>query len=293
MTPVDSGHATISIQSLDSLPQTSNGIYRAKQGTYAAFVGFTCEGVTAICTVTLHIGYGDPLGGPLVCETWNFSPLVSYAWNVEYNTGLSVTSTLADSTGATLVLAEASILYTPTSSIPGAGFDITDMYGNTWYALSRSPWDADTLFYAWNARTGPNHSITATATGTGMSAVNLPLAVFAFANVATGSDPFVSGTDLTATTYPTPGTSVQPGSVTPSTEDLIFTGYDNDSGVIANINSGFTPMVTALTLPGGGTVNNPIGAFLIAPNGSAVNPTWTYASPDSYPAARIAVFRAA
>lgn len=82
--------------------------------------------------------------------------------------------------------------------------------------------------------------------------------------------------------------SIQPGSVTPSTDGcVIVTGLNNYTASAATIDSGFTGFSVVISSGLSGGI-----AYLIQPTASPVNPTWSYTSPD-VEAAVIAVFKPA
>jgi hypothetical protein len=130
------------------------------------------------------------------------------------------------------------------------------------------------FFYAWNPTVGANHQVNF---GVGVGSYVYLFA--AFSDVQTISDPFETSSDSTHS-----GTTIQPGSVTPSaTGDLLISsvGSQFGAGFTASIDSGFSLVPssqTELKL-----------AYLNALSTSPTDPTWTLNTSQSY-GANIAVF---
>jgi hypothetical protein len=210
-----------------------------------------------------------------------------YGTNTTSSDPTSATATL-DSTGANFIAVVVNVICDSSSGITMA---VTDNKGNTYHALTKNAWvppinpAATQMFYAYNATTGSGHVITATGTTGGTVLNEVALVATAFAGVKSVSDPFESGTDLSATTYPVAGTTIQAGAVSAANVgDLIFAALALDTGFTTSIDSGFTGIVPV-------NISNELVAYLLAPNTSPINPTWTYSSAQSYPAANIAVFK--
>jgi len=198
-----------------------------------------------------------------------------------------VTSLTINSTGSNFLVASVEV---GANSSPGISTTVTDNQGNIWHPLSVNSWFGTSnlrvtqMFYCWNPVVGSGHTITASSTvgATTFFGNEIWLSVAAFSGVRASSNPLEAGTDLNHNTYPTAGTTIQPGSVTPNVNDLVITACGNNTSYTMSIDSGFTIIVGTLT-------PNPM-AYLIAPSSSAVNPTWTYSQGQSFPAANIAVF---
>lgn len=82
-------------------------------------------------------------------------------------------------------------------------------------------------------------------------------------------------------------TTVQPGSVTPTTNgELIITGIGYGVGTSASVDSGFTPLNSA---PGSHSTGGAM-AYLVQAVAAAINPTWTVGAADKCTAV-IATFK--
>jgi hypothetical protein len=143
---------------------------------------------------------------------------------------------------------------------------------NKWFKKApTNDFSGGSVFYAFNPTVGANHYFleddrTINNAGDGSS-----FAVAAFSGMKTSSDPFVQDTIGTQVSS---GTTVQANSLTPTTHNLVLTLVTglNLTGPEA-VDSGFT--VTDSYQTGSGRYS-PIGmAYLVAPNASALQPTWT------------------
>ena len=180
----------------------------------------------------------------------------------------SITSSAIDTDGANFLVA---IL----SSYDGsaAGDTISDSYGNTWHhaALGGFPWiynQGHQVYYAFNATTGPGHTFTMGATSDGCPGVCL----MAFSGMPT-SDPLEA---IVANPWNSEnGVSSMTAATTAQTPahagDLIISGLSGDVKMaVLTVDSGFT--IAGQIAPS--NTCGVAGAYLIAPNTSAVNPTW-------------------
>lgn len=182
------------------------------------------------------------------------------------------TSGAVNMTGVTLLLASLSY-------VASTGDGITDSQGNTWVKIAESVavTRVSSLWYVANSSVSSSMTFSPTA-GFGRAA-------FAgFSGVATSSP-----LDQTSAGGAVSGTSIQPGSITPSQNDcLIASCFEWDNSDTASIDSSFT-----ISNQGGSP--NPIGAafgYLIQTTAAAVNPTWSIAS-SALMASRQASFKAA
>ena len=193
--------------------------------------------------------------------------LIGHTGVSDNGSGASVTTPGIDTSGASFLVAVVSTY--GSSSTNG----LHDNYGNTWVPLTRKTGIADPqILYVARPIVGPGHTFTAhdsSASGTGIS-------VMAFSGVRAIA-PFESGTDKQANS--TPGSTVQPGSVSPAdTGDLIVTGlgvYTNFGTIpTASIDSGFS-IADTLARGSGSLPASCWSAFLGATSASPINPTWT------------------
>lgn len=162
-------------------------------------------------------------------------------------TAPAVTSAI-NSTGASLLVAYVAN-YLADSSTPGS---VVDSKGNTWIALTnfqQTPAINLCCWYCLTPNVGSGHTVTVTN--------NYPAVAFsAWSGVLSFSD------------------EAAPGPVTPTQAgDLLISGYSDATGnAVISVDSGFSIFDSALV---GGNYLPLAVASLIAPNTSAVTPTWT------------------
>lgn len=163
---------------------------------------------------------------------------------------------------------------------------ISDSKGNTWTALNNVVGNFGsntTIYYAENPTVGTGHTFTSGAFGS--------LCVSAFSGAALSSvfDQQTAGGSAAGGA----GTTVQPGSVTPTQDDeLIISGVGgNQYANPPTVDSGFTIPANQPTVDGvnfGSTIG-----YLIQTSASAVNPTWTVDGHGLTVTCNIATFKAA
>lgn len=168
------------------------------------------------------------------------------------------TTTAADTTGANFLVA----------SIGGSSVSncaMSDSKSNSWTALTPASGTASTItFYSTPTTVGSGHTFTV-GTCTFASMV-----VSAWSGMVTMSV-FQTGVQSQATGT---GSSIQPGSVTPSGKTLLISALSEEDTTTQSINSGFT-IIVAIQFSNG----NYFGvtqAYLKQASGAAVNPTWSW-----------------
>jgi hypothetical protein len=185
------------------------------------------------------------------------------------------TSAGIDTTGASLLIIHGATFASATG--------VSDSKGNTWTALtehSRSQ-RFSRIWYVTNPTVGAGHTFTISGTG-----IYPHLAAAAFSGADTAS-PFDQENGANAAA----ATSIQTGSVTPTTNDqLIIAGVVGFDTNAPTINLSFTTTDTEAT--DGSTKMMGGLAYLIQTSAAAVNPTWSWVGSDPS-AASIATFKAA
>lgn len=196
--------------------------------------------------------------------------------------GLSVTTGTIDTTGATLLVAVA----TGTGS---ADPTISDSKSNSWTELTDETvpgGESVRLFYSIPSSVGAGHTVTVDDSG------HRPSVVFYSFSGTHATTPF----DQESAGGNNFGSTVQPGSVTPSEDNCVIV-----QGVAFNVNGTFS-INGSYTHTGDGTdyISNDGtnrhgvgGAYLIQTTATATNPTWTHNPGSSSLAAVGAVFKAA
>jgi len=177
-----------------------------------------------------------------------------------FKTGGGATPAL-NTAGATLLVA--CVLGSSAPTAP------TDSLGNTWQSPA-APVGKDTsqgigaaLYYVFNPTVGGSHTFTNTYSSSA-------LVVAAFSGTLTTSGVYDTGTSSGNTAVP--GSTVQPGAITASAGELLFTCMAQQNTGTLSINSGFAILDTPAPF------GTPAGdAYLLASAGS-VNPTWTISS---------------
>lgn len=200
------------------------------------------------------------------------------------------TSSTVDTTGATLCVSSFS------DGVTTATYTPTDSKGNTWHPLtiaSAGSQGRTQLWYAWDhggspLSVGAGHTFTGATTAGGN-----PWVVFTcYGGTQTSSDPFDQ--QNTGTTAASVATSLQPGSVTPtSPNQLLVTAV---SAYLEPIGFTISPGTFTITAQSGlaGGVNYAGGqAYLVETTATAQNPTWTLSSGAAQSmTAAIATFKA-
>jgi hypothetical protein len=211
---------------------------------------------------------------PARVQTQSHTPVAVLTQNLGFNGG--TTGTL-NTTGANLLVA--CVSYYANVTPP----QISDSKGNSWTLAVDATGAQDShlqLFYSVPSNVGSSHTFTVTGNGS-MSSINL----MAFAGVA------ASPLDKVAEAFAS-GTSVQPGSVTPTQDDeLLISCLTNTDASDTNrsIDGGFT--ISGQIGWDGTTYSNAVaGAYRVQTAAAAANPTWSYPG-SSNTNAVIATFR--
>lgn len=191
--------------------------------------------------------------------------------------GTTVTTGAIDTTGATLLVVGA-----------GAGTSIgsiADSKSNSWTAGAAV---TNTLItQIW-------HVINPTSVGSGHTfTVNTQASSFpAICVLALSGADTAASRDQQNTGTAAAGTTVQPGSVTPTADNeiVITAAHVTVTGETVSIDGGFniSDQVTA-----GGPNYGVALAYLIQTSLAAANPTWTFSTTETFPAAGIDTFKAA
>lgn len=189
----------------------------------------------------------------------------------------TATTAAIDTTGANLLAAVIVDYDGVTSTIA----DASDSKANTWTPLTTRKTVGDervTIWYSVPTSVGSGHTFTASRAGT-FPSIHVVAATGALAT------PFDVENGATTT-----GTTIQPGSITPSTNGtLIITGVAASNEATGfSIGSGFTQLGNFTN-----TANHQAGsgAYLVQNPAAAINPTWTAVANTTHSAA-IAAFKA-
>lgn len=193
--------------------------------------------------------------------------LIAHSGANDNGSGGAAVTPAIDTTGATLLVVVTSVYAGNGSS------NLTDSKGNTWVPMGRITGQSGEpeLLYCWNPTVGTGHTFSAHdpwASGTAIS-------VAAFSHVKHSADPLVGGTYLKGTRANS--ATQQPGSDTPVTGQLVITGLGvfGNSNLTYSVDLGFA-VVDMLGMGNGSSNYVQSGlAYLVAPSGSAVNPTAT------------------
>lgn len=186
-----------------------------------------------------------------------------------------------NSSGATLLVAVHACYGDPTWAT------VSDSKGNTWTALTPYVyWTGIRIWYCLNPTSvGSSHTATV-VDGAGYDS----LALMAFGGESAIAFDVENGFGKT-----TDGTTIQPGSVTPSVDNCLlvtgvtFTNYP--SYTAPTVNSSFTRSGHIHQTSGGGSIG--VG-YKIQTTAGAENPTWTHSTANytgQYDSASIAVFK--
>lgn len=181
------------------------------------------------------------------------------------------TSSPVDTNGANFIVL--AIGYAGAGSTP----TVSDSKGNTYTPLTPATFsDSYCRFYfAENPTVGSGHTWTVTGANSYPS-----ISMQAWANALTASVFDQQNAGSTTPSYT--ATSVQPGSVTPgSNNQLIVTAvsnYADMSNVSRSINAGFTISGQVGNVP---AISYPLAlAYLVQTTAAAVNPTWSWSSSE-------------
>jgi hypothetical protein len=176
------------------------------------------------------------------------------------NSGVSVVTAGIDTTGANLIVVHVAD-YTGGSG-DGA---LTDSKGNTWTGLTAATLAAEVrsrLYYSLSGTVGSGHTFTYTTTsGTSFPSIQV---------IASAFDQQSANTNASAN-------SIQPGSLTPPSNDALFVtglGLGTDVGGTTGINSSFTFELSGDFV--GGHAEGGYLAYLIQGTAGALNPTWSW-----------------
>jgi hypothetical protein len=183
-----------------------------------------------------------------------------------------------DTRGATLLVAY-ECNYVPATVPP------TDDENNTWHSVPGYSILSEnaSLFYSYAPSTSANHKFTNPASSFET------ISVLAFGGTVDTASVLDTDTGSVETGSP----MVQPGSVVPTVGELVVSfacSFHGGAAAGATIDDGFTSVEF---LSGGQSEAQDIAsAYLVAPNGNGVNPTWTLTG-DSTLLTMIALFKAA
>lgn len=188
-----------------------------------------------------------------------------------------VTTGAIDTSGASLIVVNAS-WYNGTT----ADGTLTDSASNTWSLLTKKSLAvsiSNRLFYCANPITSATHTFTYNGTSIFPS-----LDVSSFSGAATSS-PFDVENGATGS-----GTTVQPGTVTPSENgELIVSG--TAFSIIATVSIDSSLTITNQTNFSAGANEGGALAYLVQSTAAAINPTWTSSASQVAFIATIATFK--
>ncbi len=228
--------------------------------------------------------------------TWSFNPIGSIAfstWTAVPPPAVALTTHTAKSsvdtngfTTAALNTTGANLLIVAISTYTlGASFTgISDSLSNVWTRLNTYVVASNqtvTMYYSSSAIVGAAQTFTVSGSGCYPG-----MAVAAFSNSA--SNPFDSQNGASTAS----GTTLQPGSVTPSKDnELVVTGFSMQTAGTGSINSSFIVADQASQTATGfgvalGYIINGTGT-----SGVPINPTWTFSGSATGLASDIAVFK--
>jgi len=192
--------------------------------------------------------------------------LVANTFAQSVDGGNTAVTSAINTTGATLLVVGVSML-------PATTTTVTDSKSNTWVLTNNASNGVKTAqFYATSVSVGTGHTFTATNTTPGFPAIFV--AAFATTNTSAPLDQHTANS-------PNGTTTVQPGSITPgSNNELVVTSvcFNGTSGNTLSIDSGFTITNQAQGI-GGQSYGGGL-AYIVQGGALAVNPTWTL-SPSS------------
>lgn len=191
---------------------------------------------------------------------------------------IPVTTPAINSTGASLLFVVVNS-FTSTSSQTNGNLTLTDSKGNTWRPVpngNTQPSPGVALFYVANPITGSGHTVSASMSDTGAGGY---LAFSAWSNTHS-LIPQAQVSNSGTTNHAAP---FQGGSIYGATGDLIlsiiggYNAFSTSTGLPASVDTGFTIIDSAFdsTSGAGGGVGGLAYGYLLAPNSTPVNPTWT------------------
>lgn len=200
--------------------------------------------------------------------------LVAHAGAASSNNS-NVTTSSVNTTGANLI-----VLATGNYA-PGTQPTVSDSKGNTWTALSTytAILSRVKMWYCLNPTVGSGHTFSAATTG---AAPAICIAAFSGVKIS-GAYEAETGNNVA------PGTSLQPGSITPAEDNEVqVTALAISAVETLSINSSFS--ITNQIAFGAGT-NYGLGmAYRIQTTATAVNPTWSW-SASRYSAAGMSTYK--
>lgn len=168
-----------------------------------------------------------------------------------------------DTTGATLLV----VLIADYRG--GTGFSLSDSKGNSWTALTQQTTSGGLvgrcqIHYCVPTSVGSGHTFTYSGSG------GYPIIMAMAFSGTHATTPFDAENGAVTTT----GTTIQPGSLTPSeNNEVVVTVVSENNGTAPTIDSGYTVAQSGAASGG----NNVAGgaAYIIQTTASATNPTWT------------------
>lgn len=189
----------------------------------------------------------------------------------------NITTAGVDTTGATLIVLN-SVRFQGSESAP------TDSKGNTWTITTTYGTTSafSTLYWCVNPTVGAGHTFTGIGTGSRFPSICMMAFTGNHLSSPYGANVGASGAIAT---------SIQPGSITPSEDNMIVIEAYSHSSPFTNlaINSGFT-----LQEQQNHVNSQHIGsalAYLVQTTATAVNPTWTWTTNSSALAASQHTFK--
>lgn len=216
---------------------------------------------------------------------WVFLFLASPGWGVvaistnTACTGNACTTPSVTTTGA-------SLLVIGQSCFAGACTKPSDSKSNVWTALTQQSAGSnnESIWYSSNPVVGSGHTFT------GAASIDYGLCVMAFSGVDTSANPFDQQNGASAGIT----TTIQPGSVTPTTDgQLLVTYYGVGASEVLTytIDSGFT-LTNQYSFIAGQRYGQAC-AYFVQTTAAAINPTWAHGgSNQTNSAATIGSFKA-
>jgi hypothetical protein len=183
------------------------------------------------------------------------------------------TSSSIDTTGGDLIVIQVS----------SGSFTFSDSAGNTWTtAVSETTFSPESsyILYAWNANVSATHTFTIAGTS-----ISPSFEVLVFSGSQITGDPL----DQVNHAHALGGTTIQPGSITPSADNGIIVsgvGHQDTSNTIS-VDSSLT-ITDQITQTNGQHVGS-AAAYLFQGSAASIDPTWSEAAGNLY-AASIASF---
>jgi hypothetical protein len=241
--------------------------------TFCCWLALTTSALATDTAERRRMAAGVPIGGGVTPQSvtdaaWRSQVAGSYfqTAGIEHiatttagsSGGNGVTTTAIDTTGADLIVVSGAFFGTPT---------LSDSESNTWTALTvqnGSAGEQSRLYYCANPTTDAAHTFTLTGASTFPT-----IGVVAVSGAA--SSPFDQENGFSVGTN---GTSIQPGSITPSEDGcLVVTGVTTAGGASHTINGTYTASVVD------NLASNHYGhgiGWHIQSTAAATNPTWSW-----------------